>query len=612
MTAEYLKSHPAPLANPGLMGACILQSGTQFRVWAPHADQVGLVGDFNEWQTDQHPMSRSEDGKWTIVIPNAKVGQNYQFEITYQGRIFRKNDPYARRIDRKRKTSVIYQSDYQWKQVAFDLPTFNDMVIYELHVGTFARRNKKVVGTFSDVLGHLPYLKNLGINTIEIMPPCEFPSELSWGYNLTNPFAVEESYGGPEELRKLVDGAHSLGMAVILDMVYNHFGPDDLDLWQFDGWSENNLGGIYFYNDVRSKTPWGDNRPDYGRGEVRQFIRDNALMWFEEYRVDGLRLDSTIFMRDRVGNSYSTDTEIPEAWSLLQWINDEIASHFPGKIMIAEDLTCNPWITKTTGAGGAGFQAQWDAGFVHPLRHAITTVHDEDRSMKGVADALQIYDHGDAYTRVIYTESHDEVANGKARITTEIAPDDTAGYYAQKRSTLGAGLVLTSPGIPMLFEGQEFLENGWFRDDVPVDWSKAGAYQGITALYRDLVHLRLNRRHTTAGLTGSGLRLSHVNHEAKVVAFHRFLHGGACDDVIVVAHFSRQGFDEYRIGVPVGGLWRVRLNTDWEGYSPEFGDIPYPVTDIQSEPVAADGWAESIRFSLAPYSLLILSQDKTA
>jgi 1,4-alpha-glucan branching enzyme len=394
-----------------------------------------------------------------------------------------------------------------------------------------------------------------------------------------------------------------------LDVVYNHFGPDNLDLWQFDGWHQHNLGGIYFYNDWRSWTPWGENRPDYGRGEVRQFIRDNAMMWLEDYHMDGLRMDSTVFMRDTRGNAFCADTQIPEAWTLFQWINEEVIRYFPGKIMIAEDLACNSWLTHSTGAGGAGFNAQWDAGFVHPIRQSLTCTEDRDRSMHTVADALRLVYNGNSYSRIIYTESHDEVANGHARVTTEVNSHDPQSYHAEKRSTLGAGIVLTSPGIPMLFEGQEFLETGWFSDDHPLDWKKAESFSGIRALYRDLIRLRLNRRNNTQGLSGSGLNVFHVNDTSKVIAYHRFLNGGVGDDVIMVANFSAQGFESYYIGMPRAGEWIVRFNSDWKGYSEFFGANPYPTTRVNTQKNTRDGLVASVEIVLPPYTLLILSQD---
>ena len=249
---------------------------------------------------------------------------------------------------------------------------------------------------------------------------------------------------------------------MILDVVYNHFGPSDLDLWRFDGWSENDGGGIYFYNDWRVETPWGDTRPDYGRGEVRQFIRDNALMWLEEYHVDGLRFDMTLYIRNVRGDEDDPGDDLPDGWSLLQWINGEIAARFPGRITIAEDLRNNDGAHQprpTT--GGAGFGAQWDAQFVHPIREAVIAPDDEHRAhgrgRPRDRPSLQRRRRSSASSTA---SRHDEVANGKARVPQEIAPGDPTHCSAQKRSTLAAALVFTAPGIPMLFQGQEFLEGG--------------------------------------------------------------------------------------------------------------------------------------------------------
>ena len=276
----------------------------------------------------------------------------------------------------------------------------------------------------------------------------------------------------------------------MLDVVYNHFGPSDLDLWRFDGWSENDGGGIYFYEDWRKDTPWGATRPDYGRPEVRQFIRDNALMWIEDYHIDGLRMDMTLYIRSVRGDG---EPNLPDGWSLVQWINGEIREKHPNTLTIAEDLHHNDWITKPVGEGGAGYGSQWDDQFVHPIREAVIVAQDEQRSMAAVASAIAHRYNNDAFQRVIYSESHDEVANGKARVPQEINPNDPTGWFAQKRSTLAAALVFTAPGIPMLFQGQEFLEGEWFRDTVPVDWDKQDEFRGIVRLYRDLIRLRLKR-----------------------------------------------------------------------------------------------------------------------
>jgi 1,4-alpha-glucan branching enzyme len=438
------------------------------------------------------------------------------------------------------------------------------------------------------------------------MPTAEFAGDYSWGYNPAHIFAVESIYGGPRAFKKFVRECHRHGIAVILDVVYNHFGPSDLDLWQFDGWSQHGMGGIYFYNDWKAKTPWGDTRPDYGRGEVRQFIHDNAMMWLEDYHVDGLRYDMTLFIRNVTGTGHPGD-DLPEGWSLKQWINRDIRERFPGRILIAEDLQNNEWIAKSAGEGGAAFHSQWDANFVHPIRAAVIVASDEHRSMTAVRDALQFRYNGDAFQRVIYSESHDEVANGKARVPTEVNASDPTGWYAQKRSTLAAGLVFTAPGIPMLFQGQEFLQGEWFRDDVPLDWDLNQEFRGIVRLYRDLIRLRLNRDGKTRGLCGQGMQVTHVNDASNIIAFYRWDKGGPKDEVVVVANFSTQSVTGYRIGVPRKGLWKLRLNSDWAGYSPDFSD--FDGFNVTAEESAYDGQPCSVEVNIAPYSLLIYSQD---
>ncbi len=215
--------------------------------------------------------------------------------------VFERNDPYALEMTNSNGNSIVTNMKFEWEDEGFTIPDWNSLVIYELHVGTFHRPDPDQVGTFDDVIAKLPYLQSLGINAIELLPVAEFAGGISWGYNPACPFAIERDYGGPEALARFVNEAHKAGIAVIMDVVYNHFGPSDNDMWCFDGWSEDGKGGIYFYNDERSTTPWGENRPDYGREQVRNYIRDNAMMWLERYHCDGLRMDATAFIRFRNG-----------------------------------------------------------------------------------------------------------------------------------------------------------------------------------------------------------------------------------------------------------------------------------------------------------------------
>lgn len=600
-----------PTAVPGL-GAIPHSDGTAFRVWAPHADKVFVTGPFNEWSPWRAPLAAEGDGFWSADARQASVGDTYKFLLHHQGELLLRADPYGRDVAGPQRNSVISRDEFDWGDDAFQMTAVQDLVIYELHVGTFATNAESQVGAFQGVIERLPYLRDLGINAIELMPVMEFAGDYSWGYNPAHPFAITRTYGGRVALQQLVQAAHAHGIAVIVDVVYNHFGPQDLDLWRFDGWHEDGKGGIYFYNDWRSQTPWGDTRPDYGRAAVRQYIHDNVFMWLQEFRVDGLRWDATNYIRNAHGHDGDRGADIAEGWQLLQAINAEVQAQFPGKLMIAEDLQKNPWLTKPVVENGAGFAAQWDAAFVHPLRQALITPNDEGRDVTAVAAALAFTYDQDPFARVIYTESHDEVANGKARVPEEIAPGQADTVFARKRAVLGAALVFTTPGIPMIFQGQEFLESGWFDDHVPLDWRKAEINSGMRQLYRELITLRRNGFGYSRGLLGAHINVYHVNNDDKLLAFHRWDNGGAGDDVVVIANFAHRVIDGYVVGLPCPGIWRVRFNSDARTYDASFGGHGCPDV-IAAAPRPGMLRLDEMPFfgnvTIAPYTVLVLSQD---
>lgn len=597
------------------MGALPFEGGVGFRVWAPFATGVTVAGTFNGWSPTSAPLASEGNGYWSADVPGARIGDQYKFFLMspYRSGSFWKNDPYARSLTNSIGSGIIAETDFVFQSAGYSTPPWNELVIYELHVGSFlfdpSAPNGR--GNFDAVIAKLDYLQDLGINAIQLMPSDEFPGDISWGYNPAFIFAIEESYGGPNGLRRLVDAAHARGIAIIYDVVYNHFGPEDLDMWQFDGWSQNGQGGIYFYNDWRQHTPWGDTRPDYGRGEVRQYIRDNALRWLEQRYCDGLRWDATGWIRNVWGNNNDTGGDIPDGWGLMQWINTEIRNRQPWKITIAEDMQDNEWITKEAGEGGASFGAQWGGGFMHSVRDAILQPDDAGRNMLAIRDVLAQRFNANAFQRVIYTESHDEVAQsaGQARVPELIWPGNADGFFSQKRSTLGAALIFTAPGIPMIFMGQEFLEWGSWSDARQLDWSKAGRFSGILNLYRDLIHLRRNWFDNSRGLKGHEVNVYHVNDRDKLVGFHRWDRGGPRDDIVVILNFANRAYDSYRVGLPRGGWWRVRFNSDWRGYSPVFTGHPsydlfaFPGGNSDNMPFGGD-------IAIGPYTALILSQDE--
>lgn len=564
------------------MGAIPHKKGVTFRVWAPNAAKVLVYGSFNDWKPKTATSLQQENqGYWAGNVPKAKPGDEYKYLIvTHEGHELQRNDPYARDITNSVGNSVVYDpTAFDWKDDTFKMPSWNELVIYELHVGTFNAPKEGTPGDFYSALKRLPYLKKLGINAIEVMPATEFAGDYSWGYNPAHPFAIESAYGGPDAFKTFVNTCHKHDIAVILDVVYNHFGPSDLDLWQFDGWNENGKGGIYFYNDWRSTTPWGENRPDYGRSEVRQYIRDNAMMWLEEYHCDGLRMDMTPYIRNVHGDEHPGN-DLKEGSEMLKWINGEIAHKYPGKITIAEDLHGLNFLTAKVEDGGCGYGSQWDADFVHPVREVLKATYDSDRDMEKIRRAiLRRYNH-DAFQRVIYTESHDEVANGKARLPEEISSGDVNNYYAKKRATLGAALVFTAPGIPMLFQGQAILEDKWFSDTDPIDWERLDLFSGINKLFQDLVRLRKNMDGDTKGLTGQHTHILYLNYNEKVVAFHRWEHGGKGDSTVVILNFRDHSHDAYQIPFPAGGEWKLRFNSDMEQYDEDF--IGHPTHDIKT------------------------------
>ncbi len=589
------------------MGAHPFDGGTTFRVWAPHAEAVFVTGTFDDWAGDRHAMQRDEDGAsdtWSADIDSVAPGAEYRFTIRTPTGDLSRVDPYARQMTSSVGNGVVYDpAAFDWGDHAFQMPAREDLVIYELHVGTFAAGDDRR-GDFDRAIRRLPYLRDLGISAVQVMPPFEFAGDVSWGYNPAHLFAIESGYGGPDAFKRFIKAAHEHGIAVIVDVVYNHLGPSDLDLWRFDGWSLGDGGGIYFYNDKRALTPWGATRPDYGRGEVRTFLRDSALTWLEEFQCDGLRFDATVYIRAVDGDAGGP---LPDGWSFMAWVNDEIHDRMPWKLTIAEDIQNDQSLVAPTTEGGAGFDAQWDATFLRQVRPALEAGDDADRDIDAVVAAILGADRGPAMTRVIYTESHDDVANDFVRLPEAIAPGDAGSWWSKKRANLGSGLVLTAPGIPMLFQGQELLEDRWFDDTVALDWSKASTHRGLLRLHRDLIALRRAADGSTRGLRGSNVEILRADHDSKVIAFHRWHEGGPGDDVVVIANLADRFVADLRVGFPAPGRWRVRFNSDSAGYAPDFGGHEAFDTDADGKPL--DGQKQSALVAVGPYSMVILSRE---
>jgi len=587
------------------LGSLAHDKGVDFSVWAPFAKSVALLH-WLEFEWGELPMESDGKGYWFIENVDAQPGQMYKYRIvTEDDEVLDRNDPYARQVtDSDSGSSVIVAHDFDWKgSDSFKAVPKQQAIIYELHVGTFNKPDASTTGTFESAIEKLDYLANLGVNYVELMPVTSMAMSHGWGYAPNYIFSVENAYGGRHGLLEFVKACHEKGIGVILDVVYNHFFNES-DLWRYDGWSENDRGGIYFFNDERGDTPWG-GRPDYGRAEVRQFILDNVTMWFTEYKIDGLRVDSTIYMRNTDGNNDKHDLDIPEAWSLLGEINQLAHKINPNALMIAEDNATNNGIVTPVTDGGMGFDAQWEVGFPHVIRDSLGITHNENQpALQGVEYELGHTYTGDAFDKVIFGDSHDTAANGSSRLNEAATPGNAESLSARQRVLLASALSLTAPGIPMLLQGQEFMQEGAFNEWQMLEWNKTEQFAGIVLAHQHLINLRLNKFDNTRGLLGQFTNVIHRDDKNNIIAFHRKDQGGPLDDTVVIVNFGDTIFEEYSLNFPYEGDWRVRFNSSWTGYNVDFHEVPMINTQADKDGLAT--------IALSNFSVIILSTEQSS
>ena len=579
-----------------------LGTGVTFRVWAPNANSATVPGQFNGWANsgpNATPMVKElTNGVWNGVwsADVAGVTNGTQYKYYFNGNLW-KQDPRARLVQYSGSggNSIVYDPTvFNWTGDNLTPPALNDLFIYEMHMGTFPSSSSP--SRFVAATNKLDYLKSLGVNAVELMPVAEFPTDSSWGYNPAQPFAVENvGYGGTDGLKTFVKACHLRGLAVLLDVVHNHYGPSDLEMWNFDGFAGNNAlggGGIYFYesNTNLQITSYGATRPNFSSNQVCSYIQDNFTMWLSECHVDGFRWDTpNLMMHDNLNNY------IPAAGNLITAINDMIHTNYTGKISISEDV----YKSKS-------FDSAWDTDFPFTVTPVLTNTVDANRDMNTIANAVQNnvrYGSSASLARVAFLESHDVVGdlNGGSRLVTRIDPATPNSYRARKLSTLGSIVTLTSPGIPMVFQGQEMLENQSFDSSRLVDWTKTNTYSGIVQLYRDLISARRNLQGYTPGLEGDQCSMLWVDNTSKLVAFHRWKSAATSQDAVVIANFANVNYSSYNLNFPSAGTWYVHFNSDSTNYSSDFGNNGSSVVTASGSPAMAS-------VAIGPYSALILSQ----
>jgi 1,4-alpha-glucan branching enzyme len=556
-------------------------AGVYFAVWAPNAQRVSVIGDFNHWDGRVHPMRRLvPSGVWEIFVPNLADGVCYKYEVrTAAGHLLEKADPYAQRFEVPPNTaSIIWTSGrYEWGDSEWlrDRPSFGGwherpMTIYEVHLGSWRRvpeQGNRYL-TYRELADSLiPYVREMGYTHIELMPVMEHPFSGSWGYQVIGFFAPTSRFGTPDDFRYFVDQCHRHGVGVILDWVPGHFPKDQHGLAQFDGTS------LYEHADPRKgeHMDWGTLIFNYGRNEVRTFLMSNALYWLEEFHVDGLRVDAVASMLyldysrrhgEWIPNQYGGRENL-EAVAFLQQLNTETHGRVPGTITVAEESTSWPAVSRPTYVGGLGFTCKWNMGWMHDILEYAKEDPVHRRWHHGQITFSMLY----AFTEnFVLPFSHDEVVHGKRSML-----DKMPGDVWQKHATLRAlyGYMFGHPGKKLMFMGSEFGQWREWNVDSSLDWHLLGdpMHQGLLRWVRDVNHTyqREASMHQVDFEPAGFAWIDCNDNDNSVISMIRRARDPQ-DFTVMLANFTPVPRPGYRIGVPAGGWYRELLNSDGELY----------------------------------------------
>ncbi|TWT41901.1 1,4-alpha-glucan branching enzyme GlgB [Phycisphaerae bacterium RAS1] len=568
-------------------------AGCVFRVWSQNQTQAWVRGQFNNWGTT-NPMTKIGNDFFAYVS-NAADRQMYKYyfntgaiwKTDARGRAINPGDNYNTHIENPLR--------HQWNDGSFQTPAFEDMICYELHVGTFSGFNDgigaPIPGRYQDVATHVSHLVELGVNVVELMPVTEYPWDFSAGYNPVSQWAPEWKHGNPDDLKQMIDVLHQNGIAVTLDLVWNHFSNTDNFMWQYDSTATQ----LYFDNPAIN-TPWG-SQADYDKVEVRDYYADSLLQWLEEFHVDGFRFDATDFI-----NQYQP----ANGWGLMQRLNNSMDNRWVDKIAVAEQLPNDSWVTRPTSLGGAGFDSQWHDAFTDNLRQELIDASFGDPEMWKIGNIINGSGQYLEYTQVSnYLELHDEAwpTSGGQRFVRTIDSGNTSSVYAKGRTKLGQGVVMFSPGIPVMLQGTEWLEDINFGSGSPsgvdrIDWSKKVTYRRIFDFYRDMIHVR---KTNGAFRANAGRQVYHLNEGGNVIGWQRY--DGSGNVCVVIANFSNTDYMDYHIGLPQSGNWYELINSQAKGYDGNWQTNPGALSSV-AEPY--DGHPQSIYLTLPQMGLIVL------
>ena len=616
-------------------------AGVQFCLWAPNARSVSLLGDFNSWDGRHHPMQSRVGGSWELFIPGLKPGQIYKYEVrSPDGHCYQKADPYGFRHEIRPQTgSVVAELDtYSWADATWMAerdsanPLDQPISVYEMHLGSWMHASADQpyleadgsarapvaaadlkpgarLLTYPELADRLiPYVLARGFTHVELMPISEHPFDGSWGYQVTGWYAPTSRFGTPDEFRAFVDRCHAVGIGVIFDWVPGHFPKDSHGLAFFDG------AHVYEHADPRigEHKEWGTLIFNYSRNEVRNFLVANVIYWFEQFHIDGIRVDAVASMlyRDYLrpdGQWLANDQggrENTEAVLFLQQANHVLFEHFPGALSIAEESTTWPMVTQPTSMGGLGFNLKWNMGWMHDMLDYFEL----DPWFRQFHQNNLTFSIWYTYTEnFMLALSHDEVVHGKSSLLHKMPGDDWQ-KFANVRALLG--YMWTHPGKKTIFMGMEFGQRSEWNVWGDLQWEllEHESHRGLQRLVDDLnVFYKSERALWGDDFDQFGFQWIDCNdNRHSVISFMR-RESTTGRWVLVVCNFTPQSHAHYRVGVPMAGYYAEVFNTDAERYGgSNLGNLGGKFSDA----VGIHGYDQSLNLCLPPLSVLVLSRDE--
>ena len=597
---DYMGAHP------------FVQDGEQgylFRVYAPEAEKVSVMGEFNDWKRDADYMTRDEQGIWEKFIPNIPEYAAYKYSVwAKSGDVFDKSDPYGFHFEtRPGNATKAYDLDgYEWGDASWldwrkkHLPYSNPVNIYECHLGSWKMHEDGNFYSYRQLADELvPYVKEMGYTHIEFMPLTEYPFDGSWGYQVIGYFAATSRYGTPKDLMYLIDKAHQAGLGVIMDWVPAHFPKDGCGLVEFDG------SHLYEYADPlkMEHKEWGTRVFDYGKVSTRNLLFSSAMFWIEKFHMDGLRVDAVASMLyldyNRQGEwrpNVHGGRENLEAVDFLRLLNEYILTDHPDVMMIAEESTAWPMVTKPGYDGGLGFNFKWNMGWMNDMLCYCSADPFFRKDMHDKITFSFMYAFSENY---ILPLSHDEVVHGKCSLISKMPPP-----YENQFGGLRAlyGYMAAHPGKKMLFMGGEFAQFSEWAYQRGLDWMLLDypAHRQMQAYVKALNHFYLATPQLWEQDTDwRGFEwISHEDNRNNIIAFRRVAKDGS--DIVVVVNFSPEEQQEYRIGVPITGTYEEIFTSD----KTEFGGSGMANGKLKTENKPMHGQEQSIVLKIPRFGVL--------